>query len=126
VTLGRYGFIGAGTVVTEVVPEYALILDSPGRQKGWMSRHGHMLRNPSADGVMTCSESGLRYKEIDGRLSCLDRDEEAPLPPELAIGSRSYHEIKLWTKGLEFFCGRGPVLSLANATGSGVRNGYVS
>jgi UDP-2-acetamido-3-amino-2,3-dideoxy-glucuronate N-acetyltransferase len=95
VTLGRYCFIAAGAVVTKDVPDYALVMGNPARQKGWMSRHGHMLRNPSADGVMTCPESGLRYKQVEGRLGCPDLDEEAPLGPELSIGSRSYDEFKV-------------------------------
>jgi len=44
VTLGRYCFIAAGSVVTKDVPDYALMVGNPARQKGWMSRHGHMLR----------------------------------------------------------------------------------
>ena len=35
-TLGRYCFIGAG-VVMEDVPDYAIIIGNPGRQKGWVS-----------------------------------------------------------------------------------------
>src|SRR5512137_1907069 len=61
VTIGRYAFIGAGAVVTKDVPDYALMVGSPARQKGWMSRHGHMLKNPDKDGILVCPESGLRY-----------------------------------------------------------------
>lgn len=94
-TLGRYCFIAAGTVVTKDVPDYALIMGNPGRQKGWMSRHGHILRNPDADGVMVCPESGYRYKEVEpGIMRCLDLDEESSLPAELSSGSKSYDELK--------------------------------
>jgi len=76
VELGRYCFIGAGAVVTRDVPDYALILGNPGRQSGWMSRHGHRL-GPS----MICPESGYRYQEVEpGVVRCLDLDENAPLP----------------------------------------------
>lgn len=79
-TLGRYAFVGAGAVVTGDVPDYALVLGVPGRRVGWMSRHGHRLPPPEADGTMTCPESGLRYRETDGLLRCLDLDEDAQLP----------------------------------------------
>ncbi|HAY22787.1 MAG TPA: N-acetyltransferase [Desulfobacterales bacterium] len=91
VTLGRYCFIAAGAVVTRDVPDYALIMGNPGRQKGWMSRHGHILKNPDKDGVMKCPESGLRYKQSsEHHISCLDLDESLPLSGDLAKGIRAY------------------------------------
>ncbi len=118
ITIGRYAFIAAGTVVAKDVPDYGLIVGIPGRQTGWMSRHGHILKNPDKDGIMVCPESGLRYQLIiqDSRLKiqdlqqqttkdqrspisgfllcCLDLDEEAPLPPEQAVGEVCYDEFK--------------------------------
>ena len=95
ITIGRYSFIAAGAVVSKDVPDYALMVGVPARQKGWMSRHGHMLRNADAEGIMTCPESGLRYQELEaGVLKCLDLDEEAPLPQELAVGKVLYDELK--------------------------------
>lgn len=95
VTLGRYCFIAAGAVVTKDVPDYALIMGNPGRQKGWMSRHGHILKDPDGEGVMRCPESGLRYKQsFEGLLSCLDLDEELPLSGDLAKGIRAYDYFK--------------------------------
>lgn len=95
ITIGRYAFIAAGAVVARDVPDYALVVGVPARRKGWMSRHGHPLTNPDADGFMTCPESGLRYREIEpGLLRCLDLDEDAPLPEELAVGKVLYDELK--------------------------------
>ena len=37
VEIGRYAFVAAGAVVTGNVPDYALIVGVPGRQRGWMS-----------------------------------------------------------------------------------------
>jgi UDP-2-acetamido-3-amino-2,3-dideoxy-glucuronate N-acetyltransferase len=95
VTIGRYAFIGAGTVVTKNVPDYALMVGNPGHRMGWMSRHGHRLDAPDHDGIMVCPESGYRYKEVEpGVLRCLDLDEESPLPAELKVGSKSYRQFK--------------------------------
>jgi UDP-2-acetamido-3-amino-2,3-dideoxy-glucuronate N-acetyltransferase len=95
VTVGRYAFVGAGSVVTKSVPDYALMVGNPARRMGWMSRHGHRLNSPDKDGVMRCPETGYRYKEIAaGSLKCLDLDEDASLPAELTKGTKSYKEFK--------------------------------
>jgi len=95
VTVGRYAFVGAGSVVTKDVPDYALVVGNPARQVGWMSRHGHHLESPDADGVRHCPESSYRYKEVDpGSLRCLDLDEDAPLPADLRVGVKSYKQVR--------------------------------
>ena len=95
VKIGRYAFVGAGSVVTKDVPDFALVIGNPARQAGWMSRHGHRLESPDATGVMVCPESGYRYQEIEpGVLRCLDLDEEAPLPADLSKGTKPYRELK--------------------------------
>ncbi len=79
-TIGRYAFIGAGAVVRSDVPDYALMLGVPARRRGWMSRHGHRLPAPDAQGIMVCPESGWRYREVEpGVLRCLDWPEERTL-----------------------------------------------
>jgi len=94
VTIGLYAFIAAGAVVTKSVPDYALIAGVPGKQVGWMSRHGHKL-NIKSDGVIVCPESGFRYQvSKDGELRCLDLPEDQPLPPGLAVGKKYYDEFK--------------------------------
>jgi UDP-2-acetamido-3-amino-2,3-dideoxy-glucuronate N-acetyltransferase len=101
VTIGRYAFVGAGSVVTKDVPDYAMVVGNPARQRGWMSRHGHRLATPDGDGVMYCPENNLRYKEVQpGLLRCLDLDEEAALPAGLAKGTRSYREFKVSNSNL--------------------------
>ena len=95
VTIGRYAFVGAGAVVTKDVADFALVVGNPGRRVGWMSRHGHRLDRPDREGVMSCPESGYRYKEVKpGVLRCLDLDEDAPLPSELSRGTKTYKELK--------------------------------
>ncbi len=95
VTVGRYAFVAAGAVVTRDVPDYALIVGVPGRLTGWVSRHGIRLPGPDAGGILTCPESGLRYREVEaGILRCLDVDEEAPLPEGLRKGEQPYRAFR--------------------------------
>lgn len=95
ITLGRYCFIGAGAVVAKSVPDYALIMGVPGIQKGWMSRHGHILKSPSSEGIMVCPESQYRYQvSTSGSLKCLDLGEEEELPATLSSGEKRYDQFK--------------------------------
>ena len=95
ITVGRYAFVGAGAVVVKDVPDYALVVGVPARFAGWMSRHGHRLPKPDEEGIMRCPESGLRYREATpGVLRCMDLDEDAPLPGDLAVGKVAYGDLK--------------------------------
>jgi UDP-2-acetamido-3-amino-2,3-dideoxy-glucuronate N-acetyltransferase len=67
VVIGEYAFIGAGTVINRNVPAFALMVGVPGRQVGWMSRHGERLQLPvSGAGEATCPHTGDRYVLRDG------------------------------------------------------------
>ena len=94
--VGRYAFVAAGAVVTKDVPDYALVMGNPARQRGWMSRHGHRL-SVDADGRAVCPESGYRYELRDGVLRCLDLSEDAPLPVGKATGENTYDHFKKGT-----------------------------
>lgn len=94
VTIGRYAFVGAGAVITKNIPDYSLYIGNPGRFAGWMSRHGVKLVK-GTDGILTCPESGLRYREVEpGVLRCVDVDEEGKLPGDLSVGKESYRSFK--------------------------------
>ncbi len=66
IEIGKYAFVGAGSVVTRDVKPYALVMGNPARQRGWMSEYGHKLEF-NADGFARCSESGELYK-ISGEM----------------------------------------------------------
>lgn len=93
VTIGRYAFIAAGAVITQDVPDYALMIGVPARRRGWMSRHGHILKKGPGN-FLVCPESKFRFTEENGRLRCLDLDEDAPLPDALRTGSHDYESFK--------------------------------
>jgi UDP-2-acetamido-3-amino-2,3-dideoxy-glucuronate N-acetyltransferase len=65
VTLGRYCFVGAGSVVTKDVPDYALVYGSPARLRGWMCQCGIQIEFQPADAAgretATCPSCGDRY-----------------------------------------------------------------
>ena len=60
-TIGRFAFIGAGTVVTKDAPAYALIVGNPARQIGWMSEFGYRLHFDDG-GFAICEGNGERYQ----------------------------------------------------------------
>lgn len=65
--IGRYAFIGAGSVVTHDVPDHALVVGNPARQKGWVSEYGIPLQ--FENGKAVCKESLQEYQLSDGKVS---------------------------------------------------------
>ena len=57
-TIGRYAFIGAGTVVTKDIPDYALVVGNPGRIIGWIDKKGNRLKFDN-DGKSLCGKFSL-------------------------------------------------------------------
>lgn len=66
-TIGRYAFVGAGSVVTRDVPDYALVYGNPARLRGWVCACGIALTFPDNDGEAVCVACGAAYVK-DGRL----------------------------------------------------------
>jgi UDP-2-acetamido-3-amino-2,3-dideoxy-glucuronate N-acetyltransferase len=65
--IGEYAFIGAGSVVTKHVPDYALVVGNPARQIGWMSEFGHRL-NFDENGIAVCPESDEKYELVENKV----------------------------------------------------------
>ena len=70
-TVGAFAFIGAGTVVTKDVPDYALLVGNPGRIAGWMCQCGIKLASrPNPPASATCAGCGSVYRvDADGRMT---------------------------------------------------------
>lgn len=62
-TLGKHCMIGAGSVVTKDVPDYALVVGNPGRVVGWVSEAGKKLKFDK-DEKAFCEKSGRTYTKI--------------------------------------------------------------
>jgi len=67
VKLGKFAFVGAGTVVTKDVPPYALVVGNPGKQIGWMSEWGGRLEFGSSDTAI-CPGSKVQYQLINDQV----------------------------------------------------------
>ena len=70
--IGEYAFIGAGAVVVEDIPPYALVVGNPSRQIGWMSRMGARL------------EFGKEQESVG------KQDEEGPLYAQCPMSGEKY------------------------------------
>lgn len=57
--LGEYCFIAAGAVITKEVPAYALMVGTPAKRIGWMSRAGGRLGDD-----LICPIDGTAYRVI--------------------------------------------------------------
>ena len=72
VTIGKFAFVGAGTVVNKDVPSYALIVGVPAKQIGWMSEYGEKLDLPlSGDAYTICKNSGKKYQLKGSKVSVI-------------------------------------------------------
>ena len=67
-TLGEYSFVGAGTVVTKDVPNFAMMVGVPAKQIGWMSKHGEKLIFNN-EGIAICPATQEKYKLVNDLVS---------------------------------------------------------
>ncbi|MBQ9254011.1 MAG: N-acetyltransferase [Bacteroidales bacterium] len=60
-TIGRYAFIGAGTVVREDVEDYVCVSGNPAKRIGYVGEFGHRLIFDE-NGIAIEKESGYKYR----------------------------------------------------------------
>ena len=58
--IGKYAFVGAGSVVTKDVPNYAMVYGTPARVRGYVCQCGEKL--DFTDGQAVCPACGKKYK----------------------------------------------------------------
>lgn len=56
-TIGKWALVGAGAVVANDVPDYALMLGIPAKQRGWVCECGQVLKED-----LKCTCCGRSYK----------------------------------------------------------------
>jgi UDP-2-acetamido-3-amino-2,3-dideoxy-glucuronate N-acetyltransferase len=77
-TLGRYSFVGAGAVVTQDVPDYALVYGNPARVHGYVCYCGEKLpvsAKARTNKSIQCPSCRRLYRKRDGIVSPLDEKE---------------------------------------------------
>jgi UDP-2-acetamido-3-amino-2,3-dideoxy-glucuronate N-acetyltransferase len=70
-TLGRYSFVGAGSVVTRDVPDYAMVYGNPARLRGWSCACGVKLEiaaAPAKTETVRCAACNQDYRYESGAL----------------------------------------------------------
>lgn len=68
VTIGRYAFIGAGSVITRDIPDYALVYGNPSRQQGWVCYCGEKLPT-HPEPLKACTACHRQYREENNLLT---------------------------------------------------------
>jgi UDP-2-acetamido-3-amino-2,3-dideoxy-glucuronate N-acetyltransferase len=66
ITIGSWSFVGAGSVVTKDVPDFALVFGIPARLKGWVCRCGRNLKFMRQKKIYTCQHCKMKYKRAKG------------------------------------------------------------
>ncbi|MEY4572356.1 MAG: hypothetical protein RLZ10_1589 [Bacteroidota bacterium] len=66
--INEFAFIGAGAVVTKMVPAFALLVGNPAKQIGWVGEYGHRLTF-NEKGYAICPESQQEYLLLNNRVS---------------------------------------------------------
>lgn len=68
VTVGQYAMIGAGAIVTQNVPDFALMVGQPARQVGWVCECGEKITFSPGVGISTC-DCGKQYQMCSGTIT---------------------------------------------------------
>ena len=64
ITVGRWALIGAGALVRQDVPDFALIVGVPAIRIGWVSMRGETIPPLIVGDVYTCPTDGAKYKLV--------------------------------------------------------------
>jgi len=66
--IGSWAVVGAGTVATKDIPDFALVIGNPARQIGWVGKSGKKLTKIK-EHIYKCPQTDTIYKEVNSILS---------------------------------------------------------
>jgi len=69
-TVGKHAFVAAGAVVSKDVPDYALMMGVPVKQKGWICECGEIL--PKFEEDVNCPRCKLKYELRNGQFNNIE------------------------------------------------------
>ena len=73
ITIGQYAFIGAGSVVTKDVPDFALVIGNPGRIAGWMCVCASRIDFNGGHEPGKCRACGHTYRKTGNEVTLDDK-----------------------------------------------------
>ncbi len=62
--IGKYSFIGAGSVVTKSINDYSIFYGVPAKRKGWICECGNKLKKAKRK-IWNCDKCKKRYKYLN-------------------------------------------------------------
>jgi Serine acetyltransferase len=66
--IGKYAFVGAGSVVTKDVPDYALVVGNPAKIVGYVCRCGNKIKQLEKSNSFSCSICNSTYQLIGNQI----------------------------------------------------------
>ena len=75
ITVGCWCLVGAGSVVTRDVPDFAVVYGSPAKLRGWVCKCGKMLA--FYEDKKTQCDCGLEYIKEDAKIVCVQMNKES-------------------------------------------------
>ncbi len=72
-TIGRFAMVGAGSVVTKDVPDFALVVGNPAKVIGWWSEAGEKMEF-NDNNIFVSPRTGIKYKYENGKVLELSKN----------------------------------------------------
>ena len=73
VVIGNYSFIGAGSIITKNVPNYALVVGNPGKIIGWVGESGERLIIDNEIGKDPILDHKFKLNYVNGEIESIEK-----------------------------------------------------